>query len=53
MKEDLDKKNSQLKKNSKIDNKSEDSMEEEEKTNNYRHILKRFHDHQESRQVAA
>ena len=26
-------------------------MEEEEKTNNYTHILKRFHDQQESREV--
>ena len=53
LKEDLDKTISQLKTNSKIDNNSEYSMEEEEKTNIYTRILKRFHDQQESREITA
>ena len=51
LKEDLDKTTAQLKTNSKIKNNSEDSMEDEKKNNNYTHILKRFHDRQESREV--
>ena len=47
LKEDMDKTTTQFKTNSKIENNNEDSMEEEEKSNNYTHILKRFHDQQE------
>ena len=52
LKEDLDKTTAQLKTNLKIENKSEYFIEEE-KTNGYKCILKRFHDQQESREVTS